>query len=475
VFSYQAIVQGEQNICKIRFIIKRRKAAMDYKNLHRVLFLILYVVTLAIYGCTGTIPGTVSSTLPALKSTPSPRPTTTKISTPDDLATAHFIETASINSIMSTVQAEVLASYPSSDRKWRVDFIRYNCMDYRYQDYFGSIAYEQLKLVNLSSGTEKIVKDILLNCDGVGAFGLEGLYYSPSNRFFYYSDWREGTPDGGCGNYLSLPIYRLDTLTQEIITVGGSHISPDRTKLAMWEGKEIVIWDLDKGEIDRIQGIVPNFVNGAIAWSPDNRALVYLQSTFDCAPDYGMTYVTRLDLAGMSQTLLLKFQPPGFGDVSWDVPNQITLMDGDGKFWTYNLITKETIFLGDSLFTPTPVPLGVFALYFYSPLVMNYDSSIWEDKNGLQVKNLASCTINEQGPTDFNGPHSIDLVRLGEINYTVLTFPDAPPDFVSWAYLADKSLATESGLPVFWVGAKPNEWSECKTLAEKVLSTLHIP
>src|SRR5687767_13256451 len=104
VFSYQAIVQGEQNLCKIRFIIKPRKAAMNYNDQHRVLFLILCVVTLAGYGCTGTIPVTLSPTLPAVTPTPSPKPTNTKIPTPDDLATAHFIETASVNTIISTVK-----------------------------------------------------------------------------------------------------------------------------------------------------------------------------------------------------------------------------------------------------------------------------------------------------------------------------------------------------------------------------------
>src|SRR5688572_20540872 len=219
--------------------------------------------------CVGNTPSPPSRTVPVATQTPSPKPVVVRTPTPDDVATVRFMETASINDIVATVQPAVLASYPSSDGKWRIDIIRYDCIDYPYPDYVGIIAYEQLKLVNLSDGTEKIVEDLLLNCDGVGAFGFDGLYWSPSNRYFYFSDWREGTPDGGCGNYLSLPIYRLDTVTQEIITIGGSQISPDRTKLGMWEGKEIVIWDLDKGEIARIQGLAANFINGAIAWSPE--------------------------------------------------------------------------------------------------------------------------------------------------------------------------------------------------------------
>jgi hypothetical protein len=224
--------------------MRARKVDMNSNNRHRVLFLILFFATLAGYGCVGTAPVTPSPTVPAATATPSPKPTDTKVPTPDDVATAHFIVTGSINDIVATVQPMILASYPSPDGKWRVDIIRYDCMDYPYQDYVGSIAYEQLKIVNLSDGTEQIVEDQLQSCGGVGAFGLDGLYWSPSNRYFYYSDWREGTPDGGCGSYLSLPIYRLDTVTEEIITIGGSHISPDQTKLAMWQKSEIVIGDI---------------------------------------------------------------------------------------------------------------------------------------------------------------------------------------------------------------------------------------
>jgi hypothetical protein len=138
-------------------------------------------------------------------------------------------------------------------------------------------------------------------------------------------------------------IYRYDTLTQESITLGGGHLSPDQTKLAMWEWQknEIVIWDLDKGEVGRIQGLVPNTLDGQISSSPDSQSLVYLQTTFDCAPDYGKVYLIRLNLPDRSQELLLDHDSPGFGLVSWDTTNQLSLKDGMGNIWTYNLVSKE--------------------------------------------------------------------------------------------------------------------------------------
>lgn len=135
--------------------------------------------------------------------------------------------------------------------------------------------------------------------------------------------------------------------------------------------------------------------------------------------------------------------------------------------------------------TPTQVPIGTFVLMFYSPLIMSYDSQLWVDKskyrerefmtNHLLFKELPKCSIGVQGPTDFNGPHTNETVQLGDLSYEVLTFPDLAQDTVSKAYLADLSLVTEVGRPVFWVSAKPDKWEICKGQAEIVLSTLRFP
>jgi hypothetical protein len=269
--------------------------------------------------------------------------TRTSPPTPDDVATLKAIETASINALVSTMEPVRLAVYPSADGKWQAEVIRHDCIEYPYPDYTARIAYEQLKLIDLSDGMEITIDDQLQNCDGLGGGGLEGLYWSPGNRYFYFTDWREGQPDG-CGNYIVPTIYRYDTLTQASSTVGGGHLSPDKTKLALWEWQknEIVIWDLDQGEIARIPGLsVGVTLNGQIAWAPDSQSLVYLRTTFDCVPDFGKTYVIRLKLTDRSQELLLEQDAPGFGAVSWDTMEQLTLRDAKNEEWTYNLITRK--------------------------------------------------------------------------------------------------------------------------------------
>ncbi|GAB4463510.1 MAG: hypothetical protein Kow0070_24110 [Anaerolineales bacterium] len=452
--------------------------------------LLLILIVLLIPGC-GKSPSPAE--LPAIPTETKPKAFTaipslsaTDTPTPDYAAALNVIETAQVDAILSTVQPVLLEQHPSLDGKWRVDVIRYEC--HNFPGMVDAIAYEQLALVNLADGSTKIIENQLLNCGGIGTYGLGGLYWSPSSRYFYYTDSREGYPET-CSNYIVRPIYRLDTVTQEHLPLGGGHPSPDGTKLAMWDGDHIVIWDLDRGEIGRVRSLASDLFAGEIAWSPDSQSLVYLQTEFNCALDYGVTYVVRLDLNKMSQTLLVKYPPPGFGGVDWRSPEQITLWDGDGNYWTYDFSTRATTFLGRTPFTPTPVPPGVFALVFYPPLVVNYDPSEWKDEshyadnkfmtNFMQARRLNTCTIGVQGPTDFNGPQSeFVLVRLGDTRYSVIFWGEDPQSIVSAWYIEDQTLSNYDylpGLPILTVQAAVSEWDACKALAEKVLSTLHVP
>src|SRR5687768_12442272 len=213
---------------------------MLLKSPLRILFVILLYGFFIGQSCTAASPTPPTQISRAVTATPTFLPTTPATakmlptSTPDDVATFRAIETASIQTLISTVPPVVLEENPSPDGKWQVQVIRYDCINYQYPGYVERIAYEQLELIDLSDGTEKTIKDQLQNCDGIGGGGLKGLHWSPNTRYFYYADWREGNPET-CGNYSVPMIYRFDTLTQENIMVGGGHISPDKTKLAMWE------------------------------------------------------------------------------------------------------------------------------------------------------------------------------------------------------------------------------------------------
>jgi hypothetical protein len=200
--------------------------------------------------------------------------------------------------------------------------------------------YEELRLVEIKTSTEKVVDTQLRNCGGLGAAGLEGLFWSPTARYFYYTRAREGVPDG-CG-YWERPITRLDLANQSIEQLGEGPLSPDKAKIAAWQWpeKELVIWAVDGEELARITAFVPDANIGPITWSPSSRSVVYLQAELDCYP-LGKTYVIRLDLSTLKQELLLESEKPSWGGVIWKSSSELNLFDENNKEWRYNLIAKK--------------------------------------------------------------------------------------------------------------------------------------
>lgn len=303
----------------------------------------LYLLVLLASACNpGSAPPTATETIPPTEttipdtptatSTPRP-PTQTPTSTPDFDATAAAIAGA----VMTASPPRLYDSYLSPDEQWRVDIMIYDCVQLTAGT--DPNAYEELRLIEVSTGDVKVMDSQLLNCGGLGAFGLEGRFWSPNSRYFYYTDARESWPDGGCG-YWERPLIRLDLADQSIQRLDGGPLSPDGTKLAMWEGTNIVIWDLDDGEIARAPAQLEAGFRGPIAWSPDGESLVYLQTEEDCNP-FARSYMIRLELPELNADLLLESESLAFTRVTWDDPDRIELTSWDGNTWRYEFESGE--------------------------------------------------------------------------------------------------------------------------------------
>jgi WD40 repeat protein len=291
--------------------------------------------------------------------TPSPSITltaqATKPAQPSMTATVILSRTATVTStgiretptvppdIASTVIAisspRIEASFLSPDGKWRGEVILYDCVQADTREDADMNSVEVLRLIRVNDQREMIVEQDLYNCGGIGAYGLAGLFWSSNNQYFYFTDAVKSAPDGLCG-YWTRPIKRVNVYNGEVESLDGGPLSPDKTKLAFWRDNEIVIWSLDEGEITHIPGLVPETFNNEIAWSPDGKSLVYLQTDLDCFP-FGKSYVTHLDLSGMKQSLLLESETPSFNWLTWDAPYRISLVDDKGTMWRYNLVSQE--------------------------------------------------------------------------------------------------------------------------------------
>lgn len=129
--------------------------------------------------------------------------------------------------------------------------------------------------------------------------------------------------------------------------------------------------------------------------------------------------------------------------------------------------------------TSTPVPPGVFVLSFHSPLIMSYDTSVWmlDKAMFLQALSLETCQLVEIGPSG-NYPSNIESVHLGNIEYSFSFSETSAPGMIAALYIENQSVAGydyDAGLPVLMIKASQPEWEKCKTLGERVLSTLRFP
>lgn len=266
---------------------------------------------------------------------PSPFPTpTVRAATSEATATAEPDIAATLT---AGTTPRLYAAYASPDGTLRAEVHIFDCAPFPDG---GEFAYDRLQIVDTASGEARFIDGQLQACGGLGAFGLAGMFWSPSGRFFYYTDAREGVPDG-CG-YWSRPISRADTADWTTADLGGGPISPDGMRLAVWDERDLVVFDVEGGEIGRATAEDPAAALGPISWSPDGRALVYLQAGMFCVPgESGLTTVARVDLPQMASRVLLRSADPALQDVAWVEDGALLLGDDTGGQWAFDLSAGE--------------------------------------------------------------------------------------------------------------------------------------
>jgi len=218
-----------------------------------------------------------------------------------------------------------------------MDILIYNCI--KVNEGGDENALEQLHLVNLVTGDERLVDMQLQYCGGLGAYGFEGRFWSPDSKYFYYTTARQGVPDG-CG-FWEPPLSRIDLVNLSTEFLGMGTQSPDGEKIATWDTsfKELVIRDVNDGELARFPAFSSDAGIGPITWLPDSQSFVYLQVNSWC-PLAGKSYLVRVDLLNSTQTLLLESEKPAFSRVESVASDEIKLFEENGKEWRFNLLSK---------------------------------------------------------------------------------------------------------------------------------------
>ena len=308
------------------------------------LLFLCVLLSSALTGCqtplTPTQPPAADTAVPTV-SLPAPLPaTSTQLPSPTSSSTPVMTEeepTATpdaIGTVLASSRSRVLTPSISPDGQWRAEVVVYDCVQVGETD---ENAYEQLKMTHLSDGAETIADTQLRYCEGLGAFGLEGLFWSPNSRYFYYTNAIEGSPDGLC-SYWGRPLLSWEVSTRQQAYLGDGPRSPDGDKIAAWRDQELVVWDVNTGEIGQVSMATSGQVPGPIAWSPDSRAVVYLRTVDYCIPR-GKSYIGHIDVPTLQHTILLESEDPRFEDLQWVTSDRLKLVDEEGKSWQFHLDT----------------------------------------------------------------------------------------------------------------------------------------
>jgi len=311
------------------------KGASSRHNLHRREWILLIIAFAVVPSCTRTGPSAtptppeVDATQGVASSISAPaEPTVLHPSTsPSPAATPDIVAT-----IAASQEPTLRSTHSSPDGARLAQAFSYPCTGIGAEEEY---AYDFLQIADVQQDTRQIVASQLLTCGGLGAAGIEGLFWSPGGRFFYYTDAASGVPDG-CG-YWSPPVLRVDTTSWSSEALGNGPISPDGTKIATWRGDELALWEVSGSKIGSARSPLTGAILGPIAWAPDGSSVAFLLSSDYCP--LGETHVMVTDLSTLVPTLLVSSQDPSFADVRWLSQDRIELLDESGNSWIYAVST----------------------------------------------------------------------------------------------------------------------------------------
>jgi len=167
--------------------------------------------------------------------------------------------------IVAAIAPRVHSDALSPDGQWRTQVVIYDCVAVGEE----MKSYEELLLIKEDDGSSITIDSQLINCGGLGAFGLDTRGWMDDSRAFLFTDAREGVPDGASD--WQPPLYRYDVISQHAERV---EVMPDTSLgiLTYVDNGDIWIKTLPEGEAQRI---TDDGVNAEPSWSPSGEWLAF--------------------------------------------------------------------------------------------------------------------------------------------------------------------------------------------------------
>lgn len=266
---------------------------------------------------------------------PSPTPTTTSPPLPP---TPTDEEQAWSAAVMAATAPESLQVFTSPDQSWQAEVVRYECT--LVSEAGGELAYELLLLTGPDGEVTPVAQQLQF-CGGLGAAGINGLFWSPDGKYFYFDMAREGVPDGMPCRYWHTGKSRLNMETLEVeVLPGKGLVSPDGFSLLLVAEPDFILWDLNQGEVGRSAHPYPGLSVKSIAFSAEGSRAVYVLRE-DCIQPGADSVVVVLNLADLTHTIALESSAPSILYATWESDNNISLLAYGGESFELSLSTGE--------------------------------------------------------------------------------------------------------------------------------------
>jgi hypothetical protein len=287
----------------------------------------------------------VPSVTPSQAATASAAASPTAASPQAPIPTVDATATAIVQSLVAAVQPRLLKAFPSPDGKWRAEVSTYPCTKIVPGETQEN-AFDILRLTRLKDRQAFSAWSQLQFCGGLGAFGLGGIKWSPDGRFFYFTDAREGVPDGGGFYGWYKNVFRFDTSTVQTEYLGAGPFSPDGKWIAVVRTElqggchpgGLAVLDLNGQVLAEYPFDVPAEACGFsyLSWSPDGQALAYTLAICSSSGTDCRSALYQVDLRNGhgARQVLLENQPAQFVNIAWNTADRLELWSSDGH-WLY--------------------------------------------------------------------------------------------------------------------------------------------
>jgi hypothetical protein len=201
-----------------------------------------------------------------------------------------------IAAVMAASQPVILQEVDAPAGLWRAQVTVYPCVDIGEQ----VASYETLAIIDLRTGETQTVAEQVINCGGLGAYGLAVRHWS--DDFLYYTDAREGMPDGMVTDWVS-PLWRVQLADLEVERLGQAQFAPAGAWLVTWEAAQISVMPVNAGTASQFAPQPQDLQIVSVRWLPDSSGIIYIQTDTPMAST--RSTVTHIDLRDMTQTVLL--------------------------------------------------------------------------------------------------------------------------------------------------------------------------